>query len=140
MLTQKIADLKTKLKEEKNFSATMHAFFDVEEGHPEFTNQSKPTKAKMLEKTVLAGAGAAIGKKLRADMFRALEHQETGLIHGFYTTKAGMGSFFFFNDIRMGMGMLQVGMMTHSFRINADVWNEEGQSVAGKVSDLDPEG
>jgi hypothetical protein len=137
MLTQQIADLKRKLQEEKNFTAILDAFFDIQEGNADFVKKSKPRKAKLLEKAICAGAGAAIGKTLRMGQFVPLEHRETGLIHGFYMTKAGAGSFFFFNDIRMGMGMLQVGPITHTFRIRADLWNEKGESVPGEISDID---
>lgn len=116
MIDQLIDGLRSTLKEEKDLSKIANAFLDIPAFHPEFFQKCRSVDLPDFKGFLEAGVSSALKKKVEITRILAMQYVKKQLIHGMFFANEGSGMFFYYTDMRMGLGAFSAEIQ-HFFRM-----------------------
>lgn len=115
-----LATLKDKLQSAKDFGDILRYFFDHFGDHAEFMDHGERVTLRGMQQLLEMTVGSMFSKKVKLGGLRILHLPEYRFYHGGFVAGVGMGNFFYFEDIQMGLvSVVEMGSsMTYMARLS----------------------
>ena len=98
-----LESLKRKLRQEQNFSRTMHYFYDHFGENDAFLQLGKQTRHPQFEAILQQAVNSLMGRPIKIWMPFLVHLPEQHFLHGACVVDGHMGNFFFFEDVFSGL-------------------------------------
>ncbi|MFH2007577.1 MAG: hypothetical protein ABI333_13410 [bacterium] len=109
-MNDSLAKLKSQLQRAVDLSAPWNLFHDELATQPEFLGRGEPAANPMLEQVVTTVGTKLLGREVRPQQLMAIQVEEKRFWHGVCQLGKGVGVFFYFEELDMGLLGLMRGL------------------------------